>query len=96
MGCFLHSKGIINIRNRKWMNDYSPIDPNGTIFADTHHSKAYLRHLFVAGEMLGPMLATLHNLSFYLWLVTEARKHILNNNFIPWKNLMIPKLKNRL
>jgi len=72
------------------------IDPDGDTFADQRYSKAYLRHLFVAGEMLGPMIATMHNLRFYLWLVEEARKQILKDNFAHWKNLMTPKLTTRL
>jgi queuine tRNA-ribosyltransferase len=63
---------------------------------DQHHSKAYLRHLFVGNEMLGPMIATMHNLSFYLWLVKEARKHMQAGNFLQWKNTMVPKLSQRL
>lgn len=95
-GMLFTSEGIINIRNRKWMHDHSPIDPFGTTFADTNHTKAYLRHLFVANEMLGPMIATMHNLSFYLWLVGEARNQIKNKTFNAWKNAMIPNLSRRL
>ena len=95
-GMLFTTEGIINIRNRKWMHDHSPIDPDGTVFADTHHSKAYLRHLFVGNEMLGPMIATLHNLSFYLWLVQEARREIRQGTFAMWKQAMTPKLSRRL
>ncbi|MFO7977140.1 MAG: tRNA guanosine(34) transglycosylase Tgt [Bacteroidales bacterium] len=95
-GMLFTSQGIINIRNRKWMDDFSIIDPDGHTPADTHHTKAYLRHLFVAGEMLGPMIASMHNLSFYLWLVTEARKQILAGSFTAWKDAMIPNLSRRL
>ncbi len=95
-GMLFTSEGIINIRNKKWEADFSPIDPNGETFADERYTRAYLRHLFKAGEMLGPMIATLHNLRFYLWLVEEARKQILKDNFAHWKNLMTPKLTTRL
>ncbi len=95
-GMLFTSNGIINIRNEKWKNDFSPIDENGTVFVDEQYSKAYLRHLFVAGEMLGSMIASVHNLSFYLWLVKEARKHILANDFANWKAQMVPRLMQRL
>jgi queuine tRNA-ribosyltransferase len=91
-GTLFTKDGIINIKNKKWEKDFSPIDelhlPN--------YSKAYLRHLFVAGEMLGPQLASLHNLSFYLWLVKEARMHIFQGDFSSWKSIMVQKLRNRL
>jgi queuine tRNA-ribosyltransferase len=95
-GMLFTSEGIINIKNQKWQKDFSPIDPNGFSFVDSIYSKAYIRHLFVAKETLGPMAASLHNLRFYLWLVGEARKHILAGDFAEWKNLMVPKLQNRL
>jgi len=95
-GMLFTSEGIINIKNKKWDRDFSPIDPNGLSFVDQMYSKAYIRHLFVAKEILGPMAASLHNLRFYLWLVGEARKHILAGDFSEWKNLMVPKLQNRL
>lgn len=75
-GMLFTSNGIINIRNQKWKDDFSPIDSNTNLFVDSSYSKAYLRHLFVSGEMLGSMIASVHNLGFYLWLVKEARKHI--------------------
>jgi queuine tRNA-ribosyltransferase len=78
------------------MDDFTPIDSNGKTFVDQMHSKAYLRHLFTAGEMLGPIIATMHNLGFYLWLVDEAAKNIENNTFADWKNAMIPKISARL
>lgn len=90
------SQGIINIRNKKWQNDFSPIDPDGTAPIDQRHSKAYLRHLFVCNEMLGPMIATMHNLRFYTWLVQQAREQIIKQNFHAWKNQMTGKLTNRL
>lgn len=95
-GMLFTSEGIINIRNKKWENVHEPIDVNGTSFVDSKYSKAFLRHLFSAKEMLGPQIASLHNLAFYLWLVREARKHILNNTFSTWKNEMVKKLDQRL
>jgi queuine tRNA-ribosyltransferase len=95
-GMIFTSEGIINIKNRKWMDDFSPIDPNGTTFVDQMHSKAYLRHLFTAGEMLGPVIATMHNLGFYLWLVDEAARQINNNTFAQWKNTMVERVSRRL
>ncbi len=95
-GMLFTSEGIINIRNKKWSHDFSPIDPLGTTFVDSRFNKAYLRHLFVANEMLGPQLASVHNLGFYLWLVTEARKRIEDGTFKTWKEQMVVKLKTRL
>lgn len=95
-GMLFTSEGIINIKNKKWENDFSPLDPNGTSYVDSTYSKAYLRHLLRAKENLAIQIATLHNLSFYLWLVTEARKHIQAGDFTEWKNAMVPKLQNRL
>ena len=95
-GMLFTSEGTINIKNKKWENDFSPIDPNGASFVDTAYSKAYLRHLFAANELLGKQLATLHNLSFYLWLVREARKHILAGDFATWKNTMVCQMDKRL
>jgi queuine tRNA-ribosyltransferase len=95
-GMLFTSEGIINIRNKKWVDDFSAIDPNGGTFVDQQYSKAYLRHLFTAGEMLGPIIATMHNLGFYLWLVDEAGKHIENNTFMDWKNTMVTNVSRRL
>lgn len=95
-GMLFTREGIINIRNRKWMDDFSPIDPHGTAPTDLTCSKSYLRHLFISGEMTGPMIATVHNLSFYLALMKEARQHILAGDFASWKQYMTPKLSNRL
>lgn len=89
-------QGIINIKNERWKTDFSPLDPEGDSFVDSQYTRAYLRHLFVAGEMLAPMIASLHNIRFYLWLVDEARKHIAAGDFTEWKNAMIPRLKQRL
>jgi len=95
-GMLFTSEGIINIRNNKWMNDHSVIDPRGTSFVDHGYSKAYLRHLTISGEMLGAQIASQHNLAFYLWLVGEAGRQIRLNNFKPWKEEMINSLKRRL
>lgn len=95
-GMLFTSEGIINIKNQKWEKDFSPIDPNGTSFVDSTYSKAYLRHLVRTKEYLAVQIATIHNLSFYLWLVKEARKHIQAGDFTSWKNEMVPKLSRRL
>ena len=95
-GQLFTSRGILNIRNEKWKNDFGPLDAEGTSFVDSIYSKAYLRHLFIAGEMLAPMIASLHNIRFYLWLVEEARNHIVAGNYSTWKNQMVPRLQNRL
>ncbi|MFN5912594.1 MAG: tRNA guanosine(34) transglycosylase Tgt [Bacteroidota bacterium] len=95
-GMLFTSEGIINIKNEKWASDFSPLDANGTAFVDHVYSKAYLRHLIKAKENLGIQIATIHNLAFYLWLMKEARKHILAGDFSDWKNRMVPKLQNRL
>ena len=94
-GNFFTAEGIINIRNKKWENDFSPVDPAGHTFVDTAYSKAYLRHLIVSKEMLGAQIASLHNLGFYLWLVKEARKHILEDTFHIWKNIWFKKCDRR-
>lgn len=95
-GMLFTSQGIINIKNKKWQNDLSPLDPDGTTFADRNFSKAYLRHLFVAKEILALQLASIHNLGFYLWLVKEARKHIIAGDFAEWKTKMVKQVENRL
>lgn len=87
--------GIINLRNKKWQRDFSPLDPGGTSSVGLEYSKAYLRHLMVSGEMLGPVIASIHNLSFYLWLVREARKKIQSGEFFAWKDSMVKKLSAR-
>ena len=88
--------GVMNMRNRKWADDFSPIDPEGTSFVDRQYSKAYLRHLFIAGEMFAAMIASEHNLAFYLDLVRTARQHILEGDFAAWKAAVTPKLMTRL
>ncbi len=95
-GMLFTSEGVINIRNEKWKEDFSPIDPNGASFVDTLYSKAYLRHLTIAGEMMAAQIASLHNVAFYLWLVGEARKHIIAGDFKAWKEAMVIKLSRRL
>jgi len=95
-GLLYTSEGIINIKNKKWEMDYSPIDSNIDCDTSNAHTKAYLRHLFKCNELLGPQISSLHNLHFFLWLMREARKHILEGTFVSWKNAMVPKLQNRL
>ncbi|MFZ4740140.1 MAG: tRNA guanosine(34) transglycosylase Tgt [Bacteroidales bacterium] len=95
-GMLFTSQGIINIKNEKWKNDFSPVDPNGMSYVDSQYTRAYLRHLFQAQEMLAAMIASVHNLNFYLWLVGEARKKILEGNFAEWKNKMVKQLTTRL
>lgn len=95
-GMLFTAEGTLNIKNKKWENDFSPIDPTGYCFADLEYTKAYVRHLFTVNEMLGKQIATLHNLSFYLWLVREARKHILEGSFGPWKEKMVRQMQVRL
>ena len=95
-GMLFTSEGIINIKNKKWENDLSPIDPNGKATVDLMYSKAYLRHLIISKELLGAQIASIHNLTFYLWLVKEARTKIIDGNFHEWKNKMVSKLVHRL
>ncbi len=95
-GMLFTAYGSINIKNKKWENDFSPIDEMGITEVDTYYSKAYLRHLFIAKELLGKQIASIHNLGFYLWLVREARKHILAGDFVEWKNKMVVQMNNRL
>ena len=95
-GMLFTSQGMINIKNKKWENDFSTIDPDGTSYVDSFYSKAYLRHLIISKEILGAQIATIHNLAFYLWLVNEAREQILADNFTTWKTKMIKQLSQRL
>lgn len=90
------SQGVMNMRNKKWEDDFSPIDENGTSVVDAIYSKAYLHHLFKAKELLAMQIASIHNLAFYLNLVNESRKHILEDTFHAWKKDMVPQLTNRL
>ncbi len=95
-GMLFTAHGTINIKNKKWENDFSPIDEMGITPVDTQYSKAYLRHLFAARELLGKQIASIHNLGFYLWLVREARKHIISGDFYIWKNQMVTQMNQRL
>lgn len=95
-GMLFTAHGTINIKNKKWENDFSPIDEMGITFVDTLYSKAYLRHLFASKELLGKQIASIHNLGFYLWLVREARKHILEGDFAVWKDKMVKQMSKRL
>jgi len=95
-GMLFTSEGTINIKNKKWERDFSTIDPNGTSYVDSTYSKAYLRHLFAAKELLGKQIATIHNLAFYMWLVEESRKRIIEGTFYDWKEQMVKKLSIRL
>lgn len=95
-GMLYTAEGSINIKNKKWERDFTPIDVNSTAPTSRQHTKAYLRHLIKSNELLGMQIATIHNLSFYLWLVGEARNQITNGTFSTWKNTIVPKLENRL
>ncbi len=95
-GMLFTKNGIINMRNEKWKNDLGPVDEEGTSYVDTQYSRAYLRHLFVSKEILAAMIATLHNLAFYVWLVNEARAKIIEGTFLEWKNVIVKKVTNRL
>lgn len=95
-GMLFTAHGTINIKNKKWEDDFSPIDEMNITMVDTEYSKAYLRHLFISKEYLGKQIATIHNLGFYLWLVREARKHILAGDFTSWKNSMVKQMDKRL
>src|SRR5690606_28450480 len=91
-GMLFTTQGIINIRNKKWEDDFSPIDPELGGYVSTFYSKAYLKHLVKCQELLAAQIASVHNLRFYLWLVGEARKHILEGDFAIWKNGAVKKL----
>lgn len=95
-GMLFTANGTINMKNKKWEADFSPIDEMGITFVDTQYTKAYLRHLFTVNELLGKQIATIHNLGFYMWLVREARKHILAGDFRPWKDMMVKNMSQRL
>lgn len=95
-GMLFTVNGTINIKNKKWEDDFSPIDEMGITFVDTEYSKAYLKHLFAANEYLGKQIATIHNLGFYMWLVREARKHIIEGDFYVWKEKMVKQMSQRL
>lgn len=95
-GMLFTAHGTINIKNKKWEADFSPVDELGITFVDTDYTKAYLRHLFSVNERLGAQIATIHNLGFYMWLVREARKHILAGDFRIWKDMMVKQMDKRL
>lgn len=95
-GMIFTSQGIMNMRNEKWKNDFSPLDEFGTSYVDKVYSKAYLRHLFISKELLAMQIASIHNLAFYLWLVTEARTHIEKGDFSSWKNEITYRLGRRM
>lgn len=95
-GMIFTRNGVMNMRNRKWENDFTPLDPDGTSYVDTQYTRAYVRHLIHAGEMLGLEILSIHNLAFYLWLVGEARQHILAGDFKPWKDEMMKRITTRL
>lgn len=95
-GMIFTRNGIMNMRNQKWQQDHGPLDPGGPSFVDESYSRAFVRHLFVSGEILGPMIASQHNLAFYLWLVREARSHILHGDFSAWMQAIKPQLAQRL
>ena len=95
-GMLFTSQGIMNMKNEKWKNDFSPLDEFGTSYVDRCYTKAYLRHLFVSKELLAMQIASIHNLAFYLWLVGEARKHIIEGDFMDWKKAMVEQVGRRL
>jgi queuine tRNA-ribosyltransferase len=95
-GLLYTSEGIINIRNEKWKNDFSTLDPNGPSFVDKQYTRAYLRHLVVCNEILAAQIASVHNLAFFVWLMEEARAQIINGTFADWKNRMVKKLGQKL
>jgi queuine tRNA-ribosyltransferase len=95
-GMLFTQHGIMNMKNKKWADDFTPIDSESACFVDQVYSKAYLRHLFISQELLGMQIASIHNLAFYLWLVKEARKHILTGDFTSWKKIQVEKLSTRL
>jgi len=95
-GMLFTTKGVINIKNKKWATDFSSIDDGLDCETSNYYTKAYLRHLFVADEILGLQIASIHNLAFYLWLVTETRKHIQEGDFTSWKSATVDIIKQRL
>ena len=95
-GMIFTSEGTINLKNKKWKNNYSLLDVNGTSFVDNTYTKAYIHHLFKSNELLGKQIATLHNIRFYLWLMEQAQEQLRNESFTSWKSIMIKKLNIRL
>ena len=86
----------MNMRNKKWADDFSPLQPDGPSYVDRVYTKAYVRHLFIAQELLAMQIASIHNLAFYLWLVREARRHIIEGDFKSWKTEMVERVMRRL
>jgi queuine tRNA-ribosyltransferase len=95
-GMIFTSQGILNMKNEKWKDDLSPLDPNIGGYVSTFYSKAYLRHLIVSGELLGGQIASIQNLTFYLWLVRQAREHIIAGDYRAWKDSMVKQVMQRL
>lgn len=95
-GMIFTSRGIMNMRNKKWADDYTPLDEEGTSYVDQAYTKAYVRHLFIADEILAMQIASIHNLAFYVWLSQEARKHIIDGTFASWKREMMERVTTRL
>ncbi|MBT6747153.1 MAG: tRNA guanosine(34) transglycosylase Tgt [Flavobacteriales bacterium] len=95
-GQLFTQNGIMNMKNEKWKEDFSPLDPNGTSFVDLQYSKAYVRHLIALNERLGAQIASIHNLAFYVWLVNEARRQIIEGTFTSWKSTMVKKVAERI
>ena len=95
-GMLFTSEGVMNMRNKKWADDFTELDPNGTSYVDHVYSKAYLRHLFISQELLAMQIASIPNLAFYLWLVGEARRHIIEGDFATWKPMMVERVQRRL
>ncbi len=95
-GMLFTANGTMNMRNRKWADDFSPIDPDGPSYVDRVYTKAYLRHLFISQELLAMQIASIHNLAFYLWLTREARRHIMEGDFATWKADMVQRMSQRL
>jgi queuine tRNA-ribosyltransferase len=95
-GMLFTMNGVVNIKNRQWADDHSPLDPDGHSWVDTAYSRAFVRHLFQSNEMLGQQIASLHNLGFYLALMRQARERIMDGSFTTWKYALLPRLKTRL
>ena len=95
-GMLFTKNGVMNMRNKKWADDFSPIEEDGASVVDKIYNKAYLRHLFIGKELLAMQIASIHNLAFYLWLVKEARKHIMTGDFISWKASVMPRIQNKI
>jgi len=95
-GMLFTRNGVLNIKNKQWADDHGPLDAAGNCWVDKSYSKAFVRHLFQSGELLGPQIASLHNIGFYLDLMTEARIRILDGSFTTWKAQLLPALKQRM